>query len=407
MISVLYVDDEEVLLDIGKTYLERTGKLKVDITTSVSRALELLSTSHYDVIVSDYQMPEMDGIEFLKTLRKQFPKLPFIIFTGKGREEVAVEAFEYGADFYMQKGGAPKPQFTELARKIITAHEHRQGEFHIYRLNRLYSLLSATNKAIVRNTEVPDLLEEICKISVESGGFRMAWAGIAGESNTLGPIASYGHTDGYLENLTTAANANDPASSPTIAAFRSGKCTIYNSLPEDPEFYPWKADAIRLGYQAIAAIPFASGTRYSGALTLCAPESGFFDDQIVSLLEEMAHDLTFALRAREDDERRKRAEAELNRTNVELAAAYEQLTAQEEELRANYDELKRSGDALRQSEEKYRRIVETANEGIWALDKDFSISFINRKLAEFLGYSEQELIGKKIPSLMGAEHARD
>jgi len=408
MISVLYVDDEEVLLDIGKTYLERTGKLKVDITTSVSRALELLSTSHYDVVVSDYQMPEMDGIEFLKNLRRQFPKLPFIIFTGKGREEVAVEAFEYGADFYMQKGGAPKPQFTELARKIITAHEHRQGEFHIYRLNRLYSLLSATDKAIVRNTEVHDLLEEICKISVESGGFRMAWAGIAGGSDTIGPVASYGHTDGYLENLTTAPDVNgEPPSSPTIAAFRSGKCTIYNSLPEDPESYPWKAEAIRRGYQAIAAIPFARGTRYAGALTLCAPETGFFDDQIVSLLEEMAHDLTFALRVREDDERRKRAEAELQRTNVELAAAYEQLTAQEEELRANYDELKRNEDALRQSEEKYRRIVETANEGIWALDKDFTISFINRKFAEFLGYSEQELIGKKITSLMGAEHARD
>jgi PAS domain S-box-containing protein len=408
MISVLYVDDEEVLLDIGKTYLERTGKLKVDITTSVSEAFELLSSSNYDVVVSDYQMPEMDGIEFLRKLRDMFPKLPFIIFTGKGREEVAVEAFEYGADFYLQKGGAPKPQFTELARKIITAHEHRQGEFHIYKLNRLYSLLSATNKAIVRNTDVQDLLEEICKISVESGGFRMAWAGLADRrSETIGPVASYGHTDGYLEKITAAADAGAPECSPTMAAIRSGKCTIFNSLPEDTGAYPWKAEAIRRGYQAIAAIPFANGTRYAGALTLCAPETGFFDDQIISLLDEMAHDLTFALRVREDDERRKRAEAELQKTNLDLSAAYEQLTAQEEELRANYDELKRNEDALRQSEEKYRRIVETANEGIWALDKDFSITFINRKFAEFLGYKEGEMLGKNITSFMGAEHARD
>jgi len=409
MISVLYVDDEDVLLDIGKTYLERTGKLKVDTTTSVAHAFELLSLSRYDVVVSDYQMPEMDGIEFLRKLRTAFPKMPFIIFTGKGREEVAIEAFEYGADFYLQKGGAPKPQFTELARKIITAHEHRQGEFHIYKLNRLYSLLSATNKAIVRNTDVKDLLEEICKISVESGGFRMAWAGMASDqSEKIGPVASYGQTDGYFENIAAvAANENSPECDPTLAAFRSGKCKIYNSIPEDPGTYPWKTEAIRRGYQAIAAFPFAGGTRYAGALTLCAPETGFFDDQIITLLDEMAHDLTFALRVREDDERRRRAEAELQKTNVDLAAAYEQLTAQEEELRANYDELKRGEDALRQSEEKYRRIVETANEGIWVLDKDFNTTFVNRKLTEFLGYSDAEILGKNISGFMGVEHARE
>ncbi|MDD1694756.1 MAG: PAS domain S-box protein [Methanoregula sp.] len=408
MISVLYVDDEEALLDIGKRYLERGGILKVDITTSVSHALELLSLSRYDVIVSDYQMPEMDGIDFLKKIRVLFPKLPFIIFTGKGREEVAVEAFEYGADFYLQKGGAPKPQFTELARKIITAHEHRQGEFHIYKLNRLYSVLSATNKAIVRNYDVHDLLEEICRISVENGGFRMAWAGMVnGPANTIGPVASYGHTDGYLDNLTVSTDMASSCEDPTITALRTGKFEICNIIGEDPAMYPWKAEAIRRGYQAIAAFPFAGGTQYAGALTLCAPETGFFDDQIITLLDEMAHDLTFALKVREDDERRRLTEAELQKKNQELAAAYEQLTAQEEELRANYDELKRGEDTLRQSEEKYRRIVETANEGIWMLDADFSTTFVNRKLAEFLGYSESEMLGKNIAEFMGPEETPD
>ncbi|MCK9630357.1 MAG: PAS domain S-box protein [Methanoregula sp.] len=408
MISVLYVDDEDALLDIGKRYLERTGKLKVDITTSVSHALELMSVTRYDVIVSDYQMPEMDGIEFLKKLRALFPKIPFIIFTGKGREEVAVEAFEYGADFYLQKGGAPKPQFTELARKIITAHEHRQGEFHIYKLNRLFSVLSATNKAIVRNYDVHDLLEEICRISVENGGFRMAWAGMVnGPANTIDPVASYGHTEGYLEHLTGSTDDARSAENPTETAVRTGKYEICDITPEDPLMYPWKAEAIRRGYHAIAAFPFAEGTRYAGALTLCAPETGFFDDQIISLLDEMARDLTFALKVREDDERRRRTETELQKKNHELAAAYEQLTAQEEELRANYDELKRGEDTLRQSEEKYRRIVETANEGIWMLDADFSTTFVNKKLAEFLGFTEREMLGKNIADFMRPDDTQD
>ncbi|HEX3002074.1 MAG TPA: PAS domain S-box protein, partial [Methanoregula sp.] len=240
------------------------------------------------------------------------------------------------------------------------------------------------------------------------GGFRMAWAGVANEpATTIGPVASYGYTDGFLEKHTGPDATGSPDASPPLIALWTGNHMVYNTLPEDPEIYPWKAEAIQRGYHAIAAFPFARGTRYAGALTLCAPETGFFDDQIISLLDEMAHDLTFALKVREDDERRRRAEADLQKTNMDLAAAYEQLTAQEEELRANYDELKRGEDALRQSEEKYRRIVETANEGVWMLDKDFQTTFINRKLTEFLGYSDAEMLGKSITSFMGADHAQE
>ena len=65
------------------------------------------------------------------------------MFTGRGREEIAVEAFEDGADFYLQKGGAPNPQFAELIHKIKAAVEHRQADVQVSILNRLYSTLSA------------------------------------------------------------------------------------------------------------------------------------------------------------------------------------------------------------------------------------------------------------------------
>ena len=91
MISVLYVDDEPGLLEIGKLFLEQSGQFHVDIVTSAHEALGTLKSTTYDAIVSDYQMPEMDGIEFLKAIRAQYPDIPFIIFTGKGREEVVIE----------------------------------------------------------------------------------------------------------------------------------------------------------------------------------------------------------------------------------------------------------------------------------------------------------------------------
>lgn len=121
MISVLYVDDESDLLELCKQYLERTGEYAVDTAESAQEALEKVKTTPYDAIVSDYQMPGLDGIEFLTVLRREHPHLPFIIFTGKGREEVVIEAFEKGADFYLQKGGEPRAQFTELAHKIRQA----------------------------------------------------------------------------------------------------------------------------------------------------------------------------------------------------------------------------------------------------------------------------------------------
>ncbi|WAC05592.1 MAG: PAS domain S-box protein [Methanoregula sp.] len=128
MISVLYIDDEPALLDISRRFLQRSGDLAVDVTPSAISALELIKTKPFDAIVSDYQMPEMDGIALLKEIRSRNPDLPFILFTGKGREEVVIEAINNGADFYLQKGGDPTSQFVELEHKVKQAVRRRKAE---------------------------------------------------------------------------------------------------------------------------------------------------------------------------------------------------------------------------------------------------------------------------------------
>lgn len=127
-ISFLYVDDEEELLTIAKLFLERTGEFRVDIAKSAQEALQSGSLQSYDAIISDYQMPGMNGIEFLKAVRDQDKDIPFILFTGKGREEVVIEAINNGADFYLQKGGDPKSQFAELSHKIKQAVRRKRAE---------------------------------------------------------------------------------------------------------------------------------------------------------------------------------------------------------------------------------------------------------------------------------------
>lgn len=91
----------------------------------------------------------------------------------------------------------------------------------------------------------------------------------------------------------------------------------------------------------------------------------------------------------------------------ELRAAYEQISAVEEELRSSFEELSAREQALRTTREEYRRIVETANEGIWALDAGFVTSFVNQKLADMLGYSAEEMVGHPITDFMIKEDLPD
>ncbi|WP_267640514.1 PAS domain-containing protein [Haloarchaeobius amylolyticus] len=127
-ISVLYVDDDEALLEATETYLEtRFADITVETTASPADALDRLATELFDIVVSDYQMPEMDGLEFLKRLREDRDEaIPFIIFTGKGREEVAMEALNLGANRYLQKGGDPTAQYGLLAQTIEQEAQHHR-----------------------------------------------------------------------------------------------------------------------------------------------------------------------------------------------------------------------------------------------------------------------------------------
>jgi len=127
MYRVLCVDDEPAILEISKLFLERTGTFTVDTAESAEDALRLLVSGSYDAVVSDYQMPGMDGITLLQKIRRKCGDLPFILFTGRGREEVVVQAIDSGADFYLQKGGESKAQYAELAHKIKKAVERKKA----------------------------------------------------------------------------------------------------------------------------------------------------------------------------------------------------------------------------------------------------------------------------------------
>jgi len=127
-IQVLHVDDEPGLLKASKQILEMQGPFQVETASSVEEAMERMKKKAFDVIVSDYVMPREDGLQFLKELREKDSRIPFIIFTGKGREEVAIKALNLGADQYLNKGGRPEAVYGELAHSIRTTVKAKQAE---------------------------------------------------------------------------------------------------------------------------------------------------------------------------------------------------------------------------------------------------------------------------------------
>ncbi len=150
IIPILYVDDEPALLEVTKLFLERTGDFSVDILADPRQAPLQAASGRYEAVVSDYQMPKMDGITLLKTIRQSGCTVPFIIFTGKGREEVVIEALNSGTDFYLQKGGDPKAQFAELAHKLRQAVKARRAETELAaQTDLLENLIGYANAPII------------------------------------------------------------------------------------------------------------------------------------------------------------------------------------------------------------------------------------------------------------------
>ena len=128
MIRTIYIDDEPLLLELAKDFIEDGIEFTMDTTTSVDEGIRRVMDGDYDAVICDYQMPAMNGVEFLKALRSRGDVTPFVLFTGRGREEVVIDALNNGVDFYLKKGGEPSSQFAELKNLLIQMSRRRQAE---------------------------------------------------------------------------------------------------------------------------------------------------------------------------------------------------------------------------------------------------------------------------------------
>lgn len=175
--------------------------------------------------------------------------------------------------------------------------ERKQAELALERANRALRTLSASNMTLVHAESEPGLLDAVCKLIVETGGYRLAWIGVPepGPDKRVRPVAQYGHDEGFLAETRFSWADTELGRGPTGAALRTGSVQVNQNFMTNPASAPWRDAALKRGYQSSIALPLRNTVGSLGVLTIDAAEPDAFNDTEVALLKELAADLTFGI----------------------------------------------------------------------------------------------------------------
>lgn len=303
-INVLHVDDEQDFTDLAAIYLQRANdRIGVESATSASEGLTALSQHDFDCIISDYDMPGQNGLEFLEAVRKTDSDLPFILFTGKGSEEVASEAIAAGVTDYLQKRSGTE-QYELLANRLTNAVAQYRSSQQAANLERIRRMIRDVNQELVRAETREEIEHHLCQTISDAEPYRFAWIGKHDpDSQTITPTTSEGVEEGYLDTTQITTDEQPTGRGPTGKAIRTREISVVQDIPENITFEPWREDALERGYQSSAAIPIIHGDSLYGVLNVYADRTNAFDNEERDLLEELADDAAHALYRRESRER--------------------------------------------------------------------------------------------------------
>ncbi|OWW20674.1 EAL domain-containing protein [Noviherbaspirillum denitrificans] len=174
----------------------------------------------------------------------------------------------------------------------------RRAEQNQKKLNRALRMLSDCNMTLVHAEREQNLLDEICRLVVFRGGYRMAWVGFAehDSARTVRVVSQSGFDGGYLENLRISwDDATEYGRGPTGTAIRESRVQIVQNYMDNPATAPWRAAALERGFQSCIALPLISGGRTFGALSIYSADPDSFGQDEVRLLYELATDLAFGV----------------------------------------------------------------------------------------------------------------
>lgn len=232
----------------------------------------------------------------------------------------------------------------------------KEAELSAYKSRRLYEFISSCNDLIIRAKTPEAIYKEICKIAVTKGDFSFGWVGIPDESKRL--IESryqWNEEQDYVKELKVSTLDDAYGQGPTGRAYRTGKYYYCNDIANDPIMATWVSRALERGFRSSIALPVKTEAKVVSVVTLYAPQPFFFTDEEIRLLLRVAENISFAITAFANNQKRIIAEKQL---------------------------------------QKVTRAVEHSSASIVITNINGDIEYVNPAFTKLTGYETEEVVGQ-------------
>jgi PAS domain S-box-containing protein len=297
---------------------------------SLAEAKEPLSTQSFEVILLDLGLPDSSGMDSLLEIVAVASDTPVVVLTGMDDQQLAVEAVANGAQDYLVKGSADLHSVVRSLNYAIERHqilkEHKEAVEKERQAARSLKVLSECNEVLVRAVDEIGFLNEMCRIIVDTGGYRMAWVGYAihDENKTVKPIAISGAHNGYLQEIGISWDENRPkGQGPMGRAIRSGEVQVVKDLSAEQTLGPWQENYAKLNFKSMICLPLSANGSPIGALVIWSREPGAFHDEEVALWRQLADDVSYGIASIRNRLAREQAEKDLREAQERLQLAVE------------------------------------------------------------------------------------
>jgi PAS domain S-box-containing protein len=360
---ILVVEDEWLVSQGIKENLQDLGYEVTGTVASGEEALEMAAARPPDLVLMDILLRgDMDGINAAEHLRHMF-QVPVVFLTAYADPQTLGRAKVTEPYGYLLKPF----EIRELHSAVEIALYKSQAEKRLHHLNQVLRAIRSIGQLIVQEKNRDRLINQACQLLTEGRGYLAAWLALLDEDGRVTGAAAAGPEYVATQALARVTRGDIPPCGQQ--ALLTTDLVVVADLDANCGPCPWRGEGDGRG--ALVTTLTHRGVVY-GILGVQMPASLIQDEEEMVLFRELAEDLSMALYKMDLENREQQA------------------------LRA-----------LQSSEQKYRQIVETANEGIWVLDRDFKTTFINRQMAALMGWTPEDMMGQPVTGFLFPEDLAD